>query len=189
MAAEKREIQETEQKGLQIGDLVLVAVLLAAGAVLKLIVGLLFTGGVKPNFIIASYCLALLLIKPRSFGRGALYGLIIGLIAGAICQIPILNGTPLLNFVSEGVAGVVMGLIAAIPAKEGNRMIVRSFIATLVVTFISGAIFSLLAIVVRNMDFMAGLIQNGPIVIGTAIFNAVIVAILIVPLRLALKKN
>ena len=60
--AKKREIQVEEKKGLQTTDLVLAAVLIAAGAVLKLVVGMLFQGGVKPNFMIAAYCLALLLI-------------------------------------------------------------------------------------------------------------------------------
>ncbi|MFR5093332.1 MAG: hypothetical protein ACLTDR_16310 [Adlercreutzia equolifaciens] len=40
--------------------------LLAAGAVLKLTVGsLLASFGMKPNFIIAAYCLAIILIRPN----------------------------------------------------------------------------------------------------------------------------
>ena len=67
--------------------------LLAAGAVLKLTVGsLLSSMGMKPNFIIAMYCLAIILTRPK-LGQA----LIIGLLAGLICQIPLLNATPLLN--------------------------------------------------------------------------------------------
>ena len=63
---EKRVIAVQEKKSMGISDLILVAVLLAAGAVLKYFVGAFVNiGGMKPNFIIAMYCLAILLIKPR----------------------------------------------------------------------------------------------------------------------------
>ena len=46
-------------------SLILAAVLLAAGAVLKFFAGSVINiGGMKPNFIIAMYCLAILLIRP-----------------------------------------------------------------------------------------------------------------------------
>ena len=187
--AEKREMTTESKKGLQIADLVLVAVLIAAGAVLKLVIGMLFQGGVKPNFMIAAYCLALLLIRPKSYAQGAAYGAIVGLITGAVCQIPMLCGTPFLNFISELLGGVVIGLIAAIPVKEGTRLDLRPSVGTFVATFISGGTFSALAVVVRAMDPMAGLVQFGPIVVITALLNAIIVAILILPLRKALHKN
>ncbi|WP_417175314.1 hypothetical protein [Adlercreutzia sp.] len=54
-AGAKRTVAAAEKKGLAIQDLILVAVLLAAGAVLKLTVGsLLASFGMKPNFIIAA---------------------------------------------------------------------------------------------------------------------------------------
>ena len=63
---EKRVLETSEKKGLQIRDLILVAVLLAAGAVLKFFVGSLINiGGMKPNFIIAMYCMAIALINPN----------------------------------------------------------------------------------------------------------------------------
>lgn len=187
--AQKREMTSETKNGLQTADLILVAVLIAAGAVLKLVIGMLFQGGVKPNFMIAAYCLALLLIKPKSYGQGAVYGAIIGLITGAVCQIPMLCGTPFLNFVSELLGGVAIGLIAAIPHKAGAKIDLRPSVGTFVATFISGGIFSVLAIVIRGMDAMAGLVQFAPIVVITALLNAVIVAILIVPLRNALHRN
>ena len=52
----KRTVAATEKKGLQVQDLILVAVLLAAGAVLKLTAGsLLASFGMKPNFVIAAW--------------------------------------------------------------------------------------------------------------------------------------
>ena len=88
----KRDVTAPQKKaGLTTQDLILVAVLLAAGAVLKLTVGsLLSSMGMKPNFIIAMYCLAIILTRPK-VGQA----LIIGLLAGLICQVPMLNATPL----------------------------------------------------------------------------------------------
>lgn len=55
-------------------SLILTAVLLAAGAVLKFFAGSVINiGGMKPNFIIAMYCLAILLIRP-SLPRAAVIG-------------------------------------------------------------------------------------------------------------------
>ena len=186
--AQKREMNVEEKSGLQTTDLVLAAVLIAAGAVLKLVVGMMFQGGVKPNFMIAAYCLALLLIKPRSYGQGAAYGAIIGLITGAVCQIPLLCGTPFVNFVSELAGGVVIGLIAAVPAQGGKASALAS-VGTFVATFVSGGLFSAIVVVMKSMNALAGLVQYGPIVVVTALLNAIIVAILVVPLRKALHKN
>ena len=184
----KREMAVEEKKGMQVADLVLAAVLIAAGAVLKLVIGMVFQGGVKPNFMIAAYCLALLLIRPKSFAQGAAYGAIIGLITGAVSQIPLLCGTPFVNFVSELCGGVVIGMLAAIPAKAGKLDLVPT-VGTFVATFISGGLFSLIVVIMKSMDAMAGLVQFGPIVVITALCNAVLVGILIIPLRKALRRS
>ena len=99
---EKRELAQTEKKGISLQDLLLTAVLLAAGAVLKFFVGTFINFfGMKPNFIIAMYCMAIVLIRPKVY-----YSLIIGIIAGAICQF--FPGTPYLNFASEAAGALAM---------------------------------------------------------------------------------
>ena len=82
--AEKRTVVVDERKDrLAIQDLILIAVLIAAGAVLKLTVSSFLTfAGMKPNFMIAMYCLAILLIRPKLAGCA-----VVGLLAGALCQI------------------------------------------------------------------------------------------------------
>ena len=68
--AEKRVLTKEETKGFSVQDLIIVAVLLAAGTVLKLFVGSVINFfGMKPNFIIASYCLAILLVRPKLPGK------------------------------------------------------------------------------------------------------------------------
>ncbi len=82
VGARKREVAAPQkQAGLSTQDLILIAVLLAAGAVLKLTVGsLLSSMGMKPNFVIAMYCLAIILTRPK-VGQAV----VIGLLAGLVC--------------------------------------------------------------------------------------------------------
>lgn len=187
-AAIKREIRTETEKGLRTADLVLAAVLIAAGAVLKLVIGMVFQGGVKPNFMIAAYCLALLLIRPKTYAQGAAYGAVIGLITGAVSQIPLLCGTPFVNFASEMVGGAVIGTLAAIPHKAGRFDLVPT-VGTFIATFISGSLFSIIVVAIKSMDAMAGLVQFGPIVVITALCNAVLVGLLIIPLRKAVRRS
>src|SRR5574344_588092 len=113
----KRTSDKVEKKhGLSIRDLILAGILLAAGAVLKFFVGSLINiGGMKPNFIIAMYCMAIVLIRPKVFEAA-----IIGIIAGAICQF--FPGTPYLNLVSEFAGAVAMALLIKIPIPKIGKI-------------------------------------------------------------------
>ena len=123
---EKRVLNETEKKGISLQDLLLTAVLLAAGAVLKFFVGTFINFfGMKPNFIIAMYCMAIVLIRPKVY-----YSLIIGIIAGAICQF--LPGTAGLNFASELAGALCMGLMILIPFKNRKMEVLFAGIDTFV---------------------------------------------------------
>ena len=79
-------------------------------------------------------------------------------------------------------------MLAAIPHKAGKLDLVPT-VGTFVATFISGGLFSLIVVVMKSMDAMAGLVQYAPIVVITALCNAVLVGILVIPLRRALRKN
>ena len=178
---EKRVLNETEKKGISLQDLLLTAVLLAAGAVLKFFVGTFINFfGMKPNFIIAMYCMAIVLIRPKVY-----YSLIIGIIAGAICQF--FPGTPYLNFASEAAGALAMGLLILIPAKSKGMKIGLAAITTFVSTVISGGLYVVLLFVFIKSDPSA-LAAYVPIVLGTATLNAIIVGALYVPLMKALKK-
>ncbi len=171
---EKRVIEKEEKKGLSLRDLLLTAVLLAAGAVLKFFVGSLINiGGMKPNFIIAMYCMAIVLIQPK-----IVYCLIIGVLAGAICQF--FPGTPYLNFASEIAGALVMGLLVKIPFKFG-KFNPAPAICTFISTVVSGGLYTVLLLVVMHAakDTLKAYI---PIVLCTALFNAVIVQVLYIPL-------
>lgn len=179
--AEKRELTTTAKKGLSVSDLVLIGILLAAGAVLKYFVGSIINiGGMKPNFIIAMYCLAILLIKPKIYEAG-----IIGLIAGALCQL--LPGTPYLNFISEFFGALAMSLLILLPLQI-EKFDFRPIVCTFISTVISGSIF------VASMFLFTNVVTKGlafyvPMVLGTAAINAALVQILYIPLKLTVKKS
>ncbi len=178
---EKRELVQTEKKsGLSISDLLLTAILLAAGAVLKFFVGSIVNiGGMKPNFIIAMYCMIIVLIRPN-----IIYAAIIGILAGAICQF--FPGTPYLNFASELAGAIAMYFLIKLPLKFGKFDPIPA-IATFFSTVISGGLYTVLLLTLMHAD-KATLAAYVPIVLCTALFNAVIVQILYIPLKLALKK-
>lgn len=177
---EKRVLETTEKKGLQIRDLILVAVLLAAGAVLKFFVGSLINiGGMKPNFIIAMYCMAIALINANVASAA-----VIGIIAGAICQF--FPGTPYLNFASEIAGAVVMSLLIKIPLPKLGKFDFKPAVATLFSTFVSGGLYTVLLIFALGAD-KATLAAYVPIVLCTACINAVLVQMLYIPLKMTLK--
>ncbi|GHV95973.1 hypothetical protein AGMMS50293_22930 [Spirochaetia bacterium] len=185
--AEKREVTRQEKKGLGIRDVLLIGILLAAGAVLKFFVGTVINFGMKPNFIISMYCLIILLIRPR-LGEAA----VIGLLAGAICQF--FPGQPYINFVSELAGALAMTLLIKIPLENIKlpiKTVVCAFLSTLVSGFTFIGVMYLLYYARPNIliapptplaIFMA-------IIFGTATINAIIVQVLYIPLGIALRQK
>jgi hypothetical protein len=186
---EKREIIAEKKSGLTLSDLMLTAVLLAAGAVLKFAVGNIINFGMKPNFIIAMYCILILLIRPKLSGAA-----IIGLLAGAVCQF--FPGTPYVNLASELVGAVVMCLLIKIPLNLPNKF-ADSFLKVVVNTFITTLFsgFSFLGLM-WLLYYTGGAQGETPaalgvflgIILGTATINAVIVQVLYPTLKKVLKK-
>ena len=178
--AEKRTVVTEEKKGFSVQDLIVVAVLLAAGAVLKLVVGSVVNFfGMKPNFIIASYCLAILLTRPKIYQAA-----VIGLLAGAICQL--LPGTPWLNLISELIGATAMGLLIRVPMKLG-KFDANPMISTFISTVLSSGAYTvcLFAFVKATTE---GLVAYVPIVLCTALINMVLVQLFYLPLGKVLKK-
>jgi len=185
-APKKRTLIQQERKGLQIRDILLIGILLASGAVLKFFVGSIINFGMKPNFIIAMYCLIILLIKPRIIEAA-----IIGLLAGAICQF--FPGQPYLNLISELFGAVAMCLLSKIPLEK-LKIPVKTIFCTFFSTLVSG--FSFIGVMYLLYYARSNVLVTPPtplaifmaIIFGTAAINAVIVQILYIPLKLALKK-
>lgn len=173
--AKKRELADGgTRKGFDISALILVAVLLAAGAVLKMTVGSFVNFfGMKPNFIIAMYCLAILLVRPNLAQAG-----IIGLLTGAVCQL--LPGSPYINFISEFLGALTMAALIRIPMKIG-RANLQTIVATFISTLVSGSAFTVCLFLFLGAS-ASSLLAYVPIVLCTALINCVIVQALYIPL-------
>ena len=161
-------------------DIAIVGILLAIGAILRYFLAMLHTP-LTPNMIIAFYCLAIILIQPKVYEA-----LGIGLVAGIISMLISSSMFPPANLISEPVGALVcFGLYAAMKSRTKLAPTVTTFLATLA----SGFTFAAIAIIFvgatiltkYNGNLMEFVVVFVPIVVITAVFNAVIVQILYIP--------
>lgn len=166
-------------KGLvNVSSLVLLAILLAAGFILNMTVGnALAVTGIKPQFIIAAYALAIALTQ-ASFAQAAIFGIL----SAAVIQIT--TSIPGLNFVTELAGALTM--VALVKSNIGGDKI-NPFIAGLLTTLVSGALFAALGTIIMGAALPMALAKV-PIVLGTTVFNAVVVQALFFPLCKVLGK-
>ncbi|MDR0929049.1 MAG: hypothetical protein LBM74_04965 [Oscillospiraceae bacterium] len=187
-SAERRTIAREARGALSTSNLLLAAVLLAAGAVLKFTVGNLINFGMKPNFIIAMYCLIVLLIRPRLIEAA-----VIGVLAGVVCQF--FPGTPYLNLASELLGAMAMCLLIKIPIG-GKSKLLGNAISICLSTFLSTMVSGFAFLGLMYLAFYAGGQQGAypvalgvflGIILGTATINMVIVQVLYLPLKRVVK--
>lgn len=166
-------------KGLvNVSSLVLLAILLAAGFILNMTVGnALSVTGIKPQFIIAAYALAIALTQ-ASFAQAAIFGIL------SATVIQITTSIPGLNFVTELAGALTM--VALVKSNIGGDK-TNPFIAGLLTTLVSGALFAALGTIIMGASLPTALAKV-PIVLGTAVFNAVVVQALFFPLCKVLGK-
>lgn len=170
------------QSGLDIRSLVLLAVLLAAGFILNFTVGRAVSsisgGAIAPEFIISAFCLTILVVRP-----GLPQALVIGLISAAVIQIT--TTSPFVDFAAEGIAAVVMAVLVRVGMSTPARSFVPA-IATFVTTLLSGVIFMVIKMAMIGVvaELAAAML---PVVCATAVFNAILVQALYLPIRSALK--
>jgi Tryptophan transporter TrpP len=160
-------------------DVVLIAVLLAAGTLLQYFISplsLLLT----PDVITAFFCLGIILIRPKiheALGIGIAGGFLSMLIPGSIL--------PWANLVS-GTAGacVCYYFYESFRDRTDLAPLVTTFSATLAsgCTFVAVAtVFVFGTILSRFGNYGAFVVAYLPIIIGTAVLNAVIVQLLVLP--------
>lgn len=161
-------------------DIAIVGILLAVGAILRYFLAMLHTP-LTPNMIIAFYCLAIILIQPKVYEA-----LGIGIVAGLLSMLISSSMFPPANLISEPLGALVcFGLYALLKSRTKLAATATTFIATLV----SGFSFAAIAILCVGATILAK--YNGnlgsfvivfvPIVVITAVFNAIIVQILYIP--------
>ena len=183
---EKRELNTSKKSGITVTEILIVAVLIAAGAVLKAVSNTLFSfTPLKPNMVIAMYSLAILLLRPKF-----LEALAIGLIAGVICMF-LPGATPYANIASEAVGAAVMVLLMKMPfelkiGKVSFHRAVLTFITTLASGYTFFVMLQILLLSGMEVKGMALGVFNA-IIIGTAAANTVIVFVLYPALNAVVK--
>ena len=170
--AEKRVIAAEKQIGLKsINNLILVGIMMAVGVVLRLCASFLVLGNMHPNFLIATYCLSILIIRPNVKEAA-----IIGFISGCISQI----GTSMawIGLISETVGAVAICLLVMIPMPK--------FLTTLISGF---AFVGLAAVTYANPMPMVQFLNMALVTVVTAALNCVIVAVLSIPVDKIINKD
>jgi hypothetical protein len=168
-------------------DIAIVGILLAIGAILRYFLAMLHTP-LTPNMIIAFYCLAIILISPKvheALGIGFVAGILSMLISGSIF--------PPANLISEPIGALVcFGVYALLRNKSKLAPTVTTFLVTLASGFTFAAI-ALIAVapkILEKYSTMEGfIVVFVPIVVITAIFNAIIVQILYIPANRVLSRG
>ncbi len=142
-----------------------------------------------PNMIIAFYCLAIILIRPKIYEA---FG--IGVVAGILSMLISSSMFPPANLVSEPLGALVcFGLYALLKDKIKLAPTITTFVSTLAsgFSFAAIAIIFVSATVLKkyNGDIWSFVVVFVPIVIITAVFNAIIVQILYVPANRVLSRG
>lgn len=184
-ATQPRTVQTADRGKLDIRALVLLAILLAAGFILNFTLGKAIStmsgGMISPEFIISAFCITILVVRPS-----IPQALVIGLISAAVIQLT--TTSPFIDFAAEGVSAMLMAGIVSAAAKKGSVSPVAAAVATFVTTAVSGVIFMVIKIaMVGAAEQLAAAML--PVIMLTAVFNAILVAALYVPIKKALKLN
>ncbi|MDP4183359.1 MAG: hypothetical protein Q8942_20000 [Bacillota bacterium] len=178
--------REVVKKGLSATDVVLVAILLAAGAVLRLITPPVF--GITPNFVIVMYCTAIYLIRPKFVEL-----IFISLVSAAVCHFTTKSMIPYLNFISEPVGALVVFGMIKVPFKAMIKNVtLKPAIVTFFGTIASGLVYiSVLKFLIlfvktpKNPAFAFLLIT----VFSTAVANTIIAQFIYYPVKMAAGKK
>jgi len=169
-------------------DIAIVGILLAVGAILRYFLAMLHTP-LTPNMIIAFYCLAIILIRPK-----VLEALGIGIVAGILSMLISSSMFPPANLISEPIGALVcFALYALLKDRTKLAPTATTFLSTLA----SGFSFAAIAIVFvgatilqkYNGDIAGFIVVFVPIVVITAVFNAIIVQILYLPANRVLSRG
>jgi hypothetical protein len=169
-------------------DIAIVGILLAIGAILRYFLAMLNTP-LTPNMIIAFYCLAIILLKPKLYEA-----LGIGIVAGVLSMLISSSVFPVANLISEPVGAYVCFIFyEVLRHRENLAPMITTFIATLASGFTFAGIATLFVgatiLTMYHGNFSEFFAVYVPIVVITAVFNAVIVQILYIPLSRVMKRE
>ncbi|MGA9188976.1 MAG: tryptophan transporter [Methanosarcina sp.] len=167
-------------------DIAVVGILLAVGAIVRYL-SLVIPGPIVSNLVIAFYCLAIILVIP-TFTE--VIG--IGIVAGVVCALLSHSIFPPANLISEPVGAVA----CLLTYKALRKLSISPALSTLIGTLASGTTFVIVAMLLVAPTILSKFTTMGafaaaviPIVVLTAIANAIIVQILYLPASRVLSRG
>lgn len=172
---EKTSVTIVEGTGSKFRWIAITALLLAIGSILRIVSPSI--AGVTPNWSIAMYCLAIILVRP-SIPQAA--G--IGLVAGAIALVTSKSIFPYGNLVSELVGAVTCAAILSIKAElKVGKVNIMPAVCGFLGTLGSGFTFVTIAKVALSLPVQVYLYGMLPVVGTVALLNTVVTQLLYFP--------
>ncbi|NLK00011.1 MAG: hypothetical protein GX318_02085 [Clostridia bacterium] len=156
-------------------EIAIVAVLIAIGAVLRMVSPAI--AGITPNFVIAMYCLSIMLVKPKLPGAVG-----IGFAAGAISMVTTKSPIPYINLLSEPVGAVVaLMVLLALPNLSVRGHSLRPLIIGALATIASGSLYVISNMFLLNLPVEVAKVAFLTVVVPVTLINGVITQILYYP--------
>lgn len=175
---DKRENQElirVEKTGGNTRGVAVTALLLAIGVILRLVSPSI--AGITPNWLIAMYCLAILIVRP-----GLKQSACIGLVAGVVCMATSKAIFPYANLISEPVGAVACALVAGLTGRlKIFGLTLQPAVSTFIGTLASGFVFITLTKLVMNIPMQVYLYGMLPVVLTVGAVNCVVAQVLYFP--------
>jgi energy-coupling factor transport system ATP-binding protein len=168
---------KVEKTGGAMRGVAITALLLTIGVILRLVSPSML--GITPNWIIAMYCLALMITNAdykQALGTG--------LVAGVVNVVTSKALLPHANLVSEPIGALVCVLIASLPFVRSLKIFglpLMPAISTLLSTLASGMVFITITKVVMSVPMNVYLYAMIPVVLSVAAVNCVVAQVLFFP--------
>ncbi len=172
---ENQELIQVKKTGGQTRGLAVTALLLAIGVILRLVSPSI--AGITPNWLIAMYCLAILIVRPSV--RQAVG---VGIVAGVVCMVTSKAIFPYANLVSEPVGALACVLVAGLTQRlKVFGLTLQPAVSTFIGTLASGLVFVTVTKIAMNIPLQVYLYGMMPVVFTVGAINCVVAQVLYFP--------
>lgn len=172
---ENQELIQVKKTGGQTRGLAVTALLLAIGVILRLVSP--SVAGITPNWLIAMYCLAILITRP-----GVRQALGIGIVAGVVCMVTSKAIFPYANLVSEPLGALACVLVAGLTGRlKVLGLSLQPAVSTFLGTLVSGFAFVTVTKFAMNIPMQVYLYAMLPVVFTVGAVNCVVAQVLYFP--------
>jgi energy-coupling factor transport system ATP-binding protein len=172
---ENQELVRVEKSGVKTRGVAVTALLLAIGVILRLVSPSM--AGITPNWLIAMYCLAILIVRP-----GLKQSAGIGLVAGVVCMVTSKAIFPYANLLSEPAGAVACALVVGLTDRlKLFGLTLQPAVSTFIGTLVSGFVFITVTKIVMSVPLQVYLYGMLPVVLTVGAVNCVVAQVLYYP--------